>query len=233
MQKVRNDFSPSFSNPYFFVRKGLYNSIKRNASYLNGKILDFGCGSKPYKSFFTYSEYIGVDFDNPGHPHDQEQIDLFYDGKTIPLESESVDSVLTSEVFEHIFNLQDILKELNRVMKKNAYILITCPFVWKEHEEPHDYARYTQFALEDMLSKNGFEKIVMEKGGNFVEVIFQLIILFFYDKLYGKANRFWLTRQLYKFFFILIPNVTGSFLSKLFPNDQKMYLNNIVIFRKC
>ncbi|MFY7936341.1 MAG: methyltransferase domain-containing protein [Flavobacterium sp.] len=233
MQKVSSEFSPSITNPYFFVRKGIYKGILRNASFLTGRILDFGCGSKPYKSFFTYSEYIGVDFENPGHPHDQEQIDLFYDGKTIPLEDKSVDSVLSSEVFEHVFNLPEILKELHRVMKKDAYIMVTCPFVWKEHEEPYDYARYTQFAIEDMMLKNGFKKVLMEKGGNFIEVIFQLVILFLYDTFFGKANRFWVTRNLFIFFFVLIPNLLGGLFSKVFKNRQKMYLNNIVIFQKC
>lgn len=231
-QKVSREFYPSLSNPYYFVRKGIFNGIHKYSGYLKGKIMDFGCGSKPYQSFFQYDEYIGVDFDNPGHPHDNEQIDVFYDGKTIPLENESIDAVLCSEVFEHIFNLPDILRELNRVMKKDAAILITCPFVWKEHEEPHDFARYTLFALEDLMNKNGFKKEVVDKSGNFIEVIFQLIVLFLFDKYYGKANRFWVTRKLFTFFFIISPNVTGVLLSRLFQRERKMYLNNVIVFRK-
>lgn len=233
MKEVSSEFLPSLLNPYFFVRRGIYAGVKKYSNYLDGRIMDFGCGSKPYRSFFKYDEYIGVDFENPGHPHDNEQIDIYYDGKSIPLESESVDGVLTSEVFEHVFNLPEILQELRRVMKKDACILITCPFVWKEHEEPYDFARYTRFALESMLTQNGFKKEVIDKSGNFVEVIFQLIVLFFFDKFYGKASRFWLTRKIYEVFFILMPNVTGVLISKLFPNDKKMYLNNIIVFRKC
>jgi SAM-dependent methyltransferase len=232
-RNVTTDFYPSLNNPYYFVRKGIYFGIKKYASFLTGHIMDFGCGSKPYQSFFQYTKYTGVDFENPGHPHDNEQIDIFYDGKTIPLESDSIDSVLCSEVFEHIFNLTDILKEVNRVMKKDGAILITCPFVWKEHEEPHDYARYTLFALEDILIKSGFKKVVTDKSGNFIEVIFQMIVLFFYDKYYGKANRFWLTRKAFTFLFIFCPNLTGAFFGKLYKNERKLYLNNVIVFRKC
>ena len=46
--------------------------------------MDFGCGSKPYKSLFNVEEYLGVDYYNEGHPHENEQIDVFYDGKNLP-----------------------------------------------------------------------------------------------------------------------------------------------------
>ena len=230
--QVDSAFAPSLTNPYYFVRKGIYNGIRKHAPLLGGTIMDFGCGSKPYRRFFQYERYVGVDFENPGHPHDNEQIDVFYDGRHIPLEDASIDSVLCSEVFEHIFNLPDILLELNRVMKPGAPILITCPFVWKEHEEPHDYARYTLFALDHLLTRAGFKKEIAEKSGNFAEVIAQLTVLMLFDKFYGKANRFLLTRYLYTGLCIWLPNAVGALLSRLLPNEQKMYLNNVLVYRK-
>ena len=98
--------------------------------------MDFGCGTKPYRTFFQVEEYVGVDFENPGHPHDNEQIDIFYDGKNIPLPDGYFDSVLSSEVFEHVFNIDEVLAEINRVMKSDGKLLITCPFAWNEHEVP-------------------------------------------------------------------------------------------------
>jgi len=230
---IHKEFAPSLVNPYYFVRKGIYKGVQKHAHYLTGKVMDFGCGSKPYRSLVNCTEYIGVDFENEGHPHETEQIDIFYDGKRIPLEDQTIDAVLSSEVFEHIFNLPDILQELNRVMKNGAPILITCPFVWKEHEEPHDYARYTLFALDHLLVENGFEEVVREKSGNFAEVIFQFINLLFYDRFYGKANRFLLTRMIFTYFIILPVNLFGLVFSKLFQHQKKMYLNNIIVYKKC
>jgi len=148
----KNDFYPDYFHPYYFIRKGLADHIQLHASQIKGKLLDFGCGSKPYQSLFSVDEYIGIDFKNEGHPHDGDQIDFYYDGKTIPFEDNHFDSVLSTEVFEHIFNLGDVLNELNRVLKHGGKMLITCPFVWIEHEMPHDFARYTKFALEDIFS---------------------------------------------------------------------------------
>ena len=199
---------------------------------MKGRLMDFGCGSKPYRSFFTVTEYIGVDFENEGHPHENEQIDVFYDGKNLPFENERFDSVLCSEVFEHIFNLDEILKEINRVMKKDGRLLITCPFVWNEHEVPYDYARYTKFALQSLLSQNGFEVVEYSKSGNFIIVICQLITLYFFNAFKGIWKKIFLFRWFYKFAFFLIPNVTGIILQKILPKNDTLYLNNVLVARK-
>jgi SAM-dependent methyltransferase len=230
---INSAFKPSVFHPYYFIRKGLFQKINQHKSVLTGKLLDFGCGSKPYKSLINnVSEYVGVDFENEGHPHDNEQIDIFYDGKSIPVQNDFFDSALSSEVFEHIFNLEDVLKELNRVMKPGAPILITCPFLWKEHEVPNDFARYTHYALQHLFEKNGFTVETKDKSGNFVEVTFQLQVLFFHDKFYLKIHKVPVVNFLFRFFFFAIPNSVGAIASKIFPKTKTLYFNNIVIARK-
>ena len=50
-----------FYNPVYFIRRGLYKSIKNFAPRLNGKVLDFGCASKPYEHLFANANpYIGL-----------------------------------------------------------------------------------------------------------------------------------------------------------------------------
>lgn len=229
---ISKEFNPSFFHPYYFIRSRLLRSVKVHAHNLKGRLLDFGCGSKPYKDLFSVDEYIGIDFVNEGHPHDNEQIDVYYDGKTIPFPENSFDSILCSEVFEHVFNLPEILAELNRVLKPGGKILITCPFVWKEHELPHDYARYTLFALKDLLQKNGFEVKTSEKSGNFIQVISQLTVLYLFDAGYSKVNKIPVIRHVFTFIFIFLPNLTGAFLSKLLPSKNQLYFNNIIVAEK-
>ena len=140
-----------FINPAFFVRRGLSRGIRRHAGAMKGVMLDFGCGSKPYRELFTVDKYIGLDVVESGHEHVGESIDVFYDGKRIPFEDGFFDSVFSSEVFEHVFNLDEILIELNRVLKSGGTMLITVPFVWEEHEAPYDFARYTSFGIKYLL----------------------------------------------------------------------------------
>ena len=232
MKTVSPDFTPALWHPFYFIRKGLVQHIKKNAPFLKGKLMDFGCGSKPYRSFFSVDEYIGVDFYNEGHPHDNEQIDVFYDGKKLPFEAGYFDSILCSEVFEHIFNLDEVLSELNRVLKLDGQMLITCPFVWNEHEVPFDYARYTQYALRDMLQKKGFEIVEFAKAGNFVTALSQLWVLYFMINLEDRCRKFALLRWTYKSIFVFLPNLAGLLTDKLLPDNKSLYLNNVVLVKK-
>lgn len=231
MEKLSPDFSPSVFHPFYFNRRGLKKAISAYAPSLHGKMMDFGCGTKPYKALFNVEEYTGVDYHNEGHPHDNEQIDVFYDGKTIPLPDQYFDSVLSSEVFEHIFNLDEILKEINRVMKKDGMLLITCPFVWNEHEVPNDYARYSRFALNDILAKNNFEIVGFSKSGNFIQAIIQLWNLYWYTIYNKKKGRFVLVRWIYKFQ-VLMSNIVGKCLDAILPFNDTLYLNNVILAKK-
>ena len=236
MREISKKFNPSLSSPFYFIRRSLYKKIIQLAPQLHGKLLDFGCGSKPYQSLFTSaSEYIGLDFENEGHSHVNENIDVTYDGKTLPFAEQHFDSVFSSEVFEHIFNLEQMLPELNRVMKKGAKLFITCPFVWNEHELPNDYARYTQFALRHLLEKNGFKILLQDKTGDFTMALYQMKMVYFNEHF---IPAFPVLGKL-KFFRTNIPplinpllNIWFSFWHRVLPKRKDLYLNNIVLAEK-
>jgi len=166
---VRLNYNPNRRHPYFLLRKELYKAIVKYKHYMPGKMMDFGCGSSPYKSLFTHVDfYVGVDYHSEGHSHEIEEIDVYYDGKVLPFPDNHFDSIFSTEVFEHVFNLPEILIELNRVLKPEGKLLFTCPFVWVEHEIPVDYARYTRFALKNLIEKTGFRMVVEDKTGNYI-----------------------------------------------------------------
>ncbi len=219
-----------FSNPFFFIRKRLYDNIRKFAPKLKGDVLDFGCGSKPYKSLFTTADnYIGLDIEVSGHSHKNEQIDVYYDGKTIPFNDNHFNHVFATEVFEHVFNIDEVLPEINRVMKPGGFLLITCPFVWPEHEKPYDFARYTSFGIQHLLQKNGFEIKELVKAGNFIETHAQITMYLLYCYLPKKPLILYLLlHQL----FILPIIVVISVLNKILPEKIKrndLFSNNIVL----
>lgn len=216
----------------YFTRRGLKEGIAFFAGRLQGRMLDFGCGAKPYRSLFQVDEYIGIDYENEGHSHKNEQIDVFYDGKHIPFPDEHFDAVLCTEVIEHVFNLEEVLKELHRVTRKDAKLLFTCPFVWSEHEVPYDFARYTRFAIQSLFEKHGFEIVEFKKSGNFITAIGQMICLYAQDSIYPVMKKLAPLRWIYKLLFILGPNVAALVLNRLLPANQSLYLNNIFVARK-
>jgi SAM-dependent methyltransferase len=227
-QSFQPDFLSLFINSLYLIRKPLYKHIRTFAPTLKGKLLDFGCGRKPYENLFTVNEYIGVDMEKTGHDHTNSKVDVFYDGKRLPFDNNSFDALFCSEVIEHIFNPDEILPELNRVMKPGARALITVPFCWNEHEVPYDYARYTSFGITHLLNKHGFRVLELKKSGNFVRVIFQLWALYFFEKL----KRFGRVGYAFSLFFIVPINLAGATIARIFPQNDSLYFNNIVLAEK-
>lgn len=223
---LNKEFNPPITHSRYFIRQAILNGISEFIPKLKGRILDFGCGSKPYESLFKVEEYIGLDFKGEGHSHKNEHIDIFYDGKTIPLDDRTIDAIFSSEVLEHIFNPNEILQEFNRVLKSNGKVLISCPFVWNEHEVPNDYARYTQFGLKHLFESNGFEIITIQKNGNFAEAIFQIILLYVLKP--KPLVKIKLLNKGISLFF----NLLGVLFSKVLPQKWDFYLSNVVYAKK-
>ena len=232
IMNIAADFKPSITQPHYLIRNRLLEAITSLAGQLNGRMMDFGCGQKPYYSLFNVDQYIGVDFENPGHSHANEAIDVFYDGKTIPFEKEHFDSIFSSEVFEHIFNLPDILKELNRVLKVDGLMLITCPFSFCEHEVPNDFARYTSFALKHLLQQNGFEIVHQVKTGNSIEAISQLQLTYIHQHITPVVRKVPVVRSVFRFVTYTSINIGALVLGKIFPAGKDLYMNNVVLCRK-
>lgn len=228
----RQSFSPTFIglfvNPFYFARSNLAKAIGRHVSALSGKLLDVGCGSKPYQSLFDVEEYLGLDIDSE-RSRKLGIADYFYDGNTFPFQSESFDSALCNQVLEHVFNPDAFLSEIHRVLRPDGKLLLTVPFVWDEHEQPFDYARYSSFGLKALLEKNGFRIIQHEKMGADASTLIQLINAYLYKVSAGwqKYIRFAFTVVVMGFI-----NLLGLVASKLLPKNPDLFLDQLVIAEK-
>ncbi|MCC7211917.1 MAG: class I SAM-dependent methyltransferase [Candidatus Brocadia sp.] len=215
-------------NPFYFARKGLFDNISLLVKNINGKILDIGCGQKPYEKLFNASQYIGLELDTFENRKNK-KADYFYNGKSFPFQNNEFESVVVSQVFEHVFHPADFLNEINRVLKPEGTVLITVPFVWDEHEQPYDYARYTSFGLRHILEKSGFEIVEHRKSVCDIRVIFQLLNGYIYKKTVTKniyANMFITV-------FLMSPvNILGELLSKVLPKNKDLYLDNVMLLKK-
>ena len=229
----KQSFAPGFAglfvNPFYFLRRQLFKNIRSLAPRLKGRLLDFGCGRKPYEQLFTVDEYIGIDMEQTGHEHTLSKVDVYYDGKTIPFPNEHFDSIFCSEVFEHIFNLDEVIPEIKRVLKRGGQILVTVPLCWNEHETPYDFGRYTSFGIKHVMEKHGFEATEVRKSGNFFLVNIQLWALYFHNTIQFKNK---MAAFVLRMLFIIPINLIGLILSPLFPRNDSLYFNNIVLARK-
>jgi len=214
-------------NPFYIARKGLLKNIIEMGSKISGKTLDVGCGTKPYEKYFNSSEYIGLEIDTTMH-RQVAKADFYYDGGKFPFNDSEFDSVVTNQVFEHVFTPNEFLKEINRILKKNGKLLLTAPFVWDEHEQPYDYARYSSFGLKSILESNGFEIIDQKKINPDLMAIVQLINSY----IYKITVRFNLLRKITTVLIMFPVNVVGIIISKILPFNADLYLDNIILAQK-
>ncbi|MFT6841473.1 MAG: SAM-dependent methyltransferase [Psychroserpens sp.] len=120
-------------------------------------ILDYGCGNMPYKRLFEdrCKNYIGVDFS------ENDQADLHLTDGRIPLESNSVDVVISTQVLEHVEFPEQYLKECYRVLKQDGKLLLSTHGHWKYHPDPTDFWRWTKDGLEKIITVQSFKIITI------------------------------------------------------------------------
>jgi len=217
-----------FINPFYFARRGLARHVRDLGQRITGITLDVGCGSKPYECLYGASEYVGLEYDTPQNRLSK-KAEHFYDGETFPFEDSEFDSVVANEVFEHVFNPDRFLDEVSRVLRPGGMVLMTIPFVWDEHEQPHDFARYSSFGIRSLLERHGFEMIEQRKSMDDVRVIFQLINAYLYKKTVTRNG--WV--NLLVTMLLMAPfNLLGELFGVLLPRNPDLYLDNIVLARR-
>ena len=128
-------------------------------------------------------------------------------------------------MLEHVEDSRLFFSEIKRILKKDGLIFLTVPFVWPEHEVPNDFNRFTIYGIKKFLVENQLEVIEQKKTGNNLSIIGQLINSYCYDILPNKIKYNIITHIfLYGFF-----NLLFYLLSKIFPSNDNLYLDNIIL----
>jgi len=178
----------------------LKQQIEKNAPYIRGIVLDAGSGEiRRYKSFFKFEKYITLDINSAVRP------DIVGSVENIPLENKSVDSIVSTQVLEHIKDPQKAINEFYRILKPGGCCLITAPQSSELHEEPRDYFRFTRFGLEELIKKSGFKILLIEKRGGFWSSMVQEKIRYFIDLF--NLNKWLLLQKFFSIFFWLGGNL--------------------------
>jgi SAM-dependent methyltransferase len=216
------------TNPFYAARKELFKNVESLSHLIQGRVLDVGCGSKPYRQLFQCSEYVGLEIDTAANRLTK-RADYFYDGLIFPFEDAQFDTIIASQVLEHVFNPTVFLGELNRVLRPEGGVMLTVPFAWDEHEQPFDYARYTSFGLKHLLEQNGFDLIVARKSVSDIRVVFQLLNCYLHKQFAGRNVYF----KVIAWSLLTAPfNVLGEILFRVLPANKDLYLDNVVFARK-
>jgi SAM-dependent methyltransferase len=145
----------------------LYNQLSNAladaaATHASGRLLDIGCGRKPWTAIFApyVTEHIGVD-PEIGSSLDIDEADIVADAYSVPLSGESADTVLLTEVLEHLEDPVRALKEAHRLLRPSGALILTTPLIFPVHGAPRDFFRYSPHGLEYVMRQAGFEGVTV------------------------------------------------------------------------
>lgn len=144
--------------------------------HARGMLLDMGCGNVPFYEVYKdlVDDNVCVDWENSFH--ENIFLDRFVDlNKEVPLESASFDTILLTDVLEHVAEPQLLMREISRLLKVDGKALISVPFLYLLHEEPHDYYRYTEHALRKFCADNDLTVVSLTAYGGAPEVLLDII----------------------------------------------------------
>lgn len=153
-----------------------------------GRLLDLGCGQVPlfdaYKGLVT--DIVCVDWKITTHK--SEHLDFECDlTKRLPFQEEEFDTIILSDVLEHLPQPEQLWKEMARVLSIHGRIILNVPFYYCIHEQPHDYHRYTEFMLRRYVEDSGLRLLQLNSLGGVPEIAADLFSKYVTRKL-GKGR---------------------------------------------
>ena len=186
---------------------------------INGKTIDLGAknGKASYYRFFNlkYSEIDYVDI----NPTESNILKLDLE-KNLPISDKSYNSVLAINLFEHIFNIQNLIEEIYRILDDEGKLIGSTPFMKEYHSDPNDFYRYTQDFYKKMFEKVGFVNIeLILVGQGLFHVVAENV---------GKLLKIKILRYLFWELCIGIDKL----LNKFYKNNKNYYCSIIFLCEK-
>jgi SAM-dependent methyltransferase len=221
-------------HPGYWVRTRIDDAIKSYANNAQGVLFDVGCGIKPFESIFApfVESYIGLEY-SPESGYRGNAADFCGDAAKLPLADECVDTILCTEVMEHVHDPERAISEFARVLRPGGIIITTAPFVYPIHDK-YDFFRYSPDGLAAIMKRHGLE---IEKVEPLSGTAVTLAVMF---NLYWYEIGFVWTKWLYPIGLIIRPilwlscflvNVLGRMFEILLPSNHLSF-NHLTVARK-
>ena len=175
-----------------------------------GVTLDVGGSRAPYRHLVPHTKYLTLDVDPKKKP------DLCCDLHDVKWESEYFDTIIATEVLEHLYDPKKAIGEIYRLLKPRGTVLLSTRFIHPIHGSPHDYYRFTAEGLAHLFSE--FTDVEVIPLGN---RILALWLLATHNHLRGKTKRLTLA---------LMP--VTRLIAKLKIDNTLMPLGYLVVARK-
>ncbi len=184
-RQTSNEYRISWKTTYSVLASELLlREVLKVVPYIKGRLLDIGCGEKPYKSIFSshIDYYIGIDL--PQTLHSKHGVDVFANAHQLPFKENTVDTILCLEVLEHIERPAQLLKEIFAVLRKDGVLILSAPQTYCLHKDPLDFYRFTQEGLIELVkNQTGFTINYINSIGGTREFLVDFVCKFILMKL--------------------------------------------------
>jgi SAM-dependent methyltransferase len=222
---------PPYLRPWHYqwlAANDLYPDLRRVLTPLHGRILDVGCGDKPYQTWFAGAEqYIGLDV-YPGKKVDY----VITPNERWPLDDAAFDIVLCTQVLEHVVDLEHVVSEIRRTLRPGGTLVVSVPFAYHEHLRPHDYRRLSVHGVRELFAAD-YDILELKPQGRVGNLLGLLYLNWFGVQMYqtritqaimGVAMPFWILLS-------LLVNGLGMLLNQL-DTTGSFYHNVLLVARK-
>ncbi|MBN1355654.1 class I SAM-dependent methyltransferase [bacterium] len=155
------------------------------------RLLDAGAGQAPYRKYFRHTKYTAVDFGKGEQAWDYGNLDAVARLESLPFPDCTFDMVLSTQVLEHVCEPGQVMDDLFRVLKPGGRLFLSAPLGFGEHQQPHDYYRFTRYALAHLLEQSGFELRSIEPRGGFFWYMAVMSMWFYLYFFPAERHVFW------------------------------------------
>ena len=162
---------PGVTPPSF--RRGMLDAALVDHEHLmSGMVVDLGGKKTNKRGAFrppdsTEGRWIYVNLDTDVSP------DIVADVQDVPLEDGVADCVLSTEVIEHLPDPAACVMEAHRILKPGGALILSAPFLYPVHGDPHDYQRFTADGLKRLCGM--FETTEVTAMGGYMAVVSSIV----------------------------------------------------------
>ncbi|MFA6459143.1 MAG: class I SAM-dependent methyltransferase [Candidatus Paceibacterota bacterium] len=194
--------------------------IRHSLQHISGKTLDFGAGNAKYRGLIQPRTTEYTTFDMVAGPN----IDIVGDVHKVPLADKSFDTIVSTQVLEHVRMPWVMVAEISRLLRSGGTCILSAPFMQPFHADPHDYFRYTKEGMTSLFESNGFQVIECESYGGLFSTLSEMVHFSLFDPYNKKhhATKQRIFRYVEKFI---------CFFDR-FSRPGRIYTNTYIIARK-
>ncbi len=128
---------------------------------LRGRTLDIGAGGdSKYLDFMPRTDSTRMEVLEV-----KKGASIDFERDQLPYADGSFDTVVLLNVLEHVYNYGHLAGEARRILAPGGQLIGYTPFLVRYHPDPHDFFRYTDEALLEILTTAGFSGVTITPVG--------------------------------------------------------------------